>query len=76
MLNYIIRRVLYAIPILIGVSLLTFMLFYLTTSPENLARRNISSKNPTQAQIQQALNNVRDEAQRQKKFEGGCGGKK
>jgi peptide/nickel transport system permease protein len=55
MLNYVIRRVLYAVPILIGVSLLTFALFYLTTSPENLARRNISSKNPTPAQLQQWL---------------------
>jgi peptide/nickel transport system permease protein len=55
MLAYIIRRFLYAIPILIGVSLLTFTLFYLTTSPENLARRNISSKNPSKAQLQQWL---------------------
>jgi ABC-type dipeptide/oligopeptide/nickel transport system permease component len=30
-------------------------LFYLTTSPENLARRNISSKNPSPAQLQQWL---------------------
>ncbi len=55
MLRYIIRRLLYAIPILVGVSLLTFILFYVTTSPENLARRNISSKNPTKAQLHQWL---------------------
>ena len=55
MLRYVIRRLLYAIPILIGVSLLTFILFYVTTSPENLARRNISSKNPTPAQLHQWL---------------------
>lgn len=68
MLNYIIRRVLYAIPILIGVSLLTFMLFYLTTSPENLARRNISSKNPSEAQIQQWLKDHNYDKPRSEQF--------
>jgi peptide/nickel transport system permease protein len=51
MLNYVIRRVLYAIPILVGVSLLTFVLFYATVSPEQMARSKLSSKNPTQQQI-------------------------
>lgn len=55
MLRYILRRVLYAVPILVGVSLLTFVLFYCTTSPEQLARRNINSKNPTPKQLQQWL---------------------
>ncbi|MDQ3814901.1 MAG: ABC transporter permease, partial [Armatimonadota bacterium] len=52
MLRYIIRRVLYALPILIGVSLVTFLLFYGTVSPEQMARRNLSAKNPTKEQIQ------------------------
>ena len=52
---YILRRVLYALPILIGVSLVTFVLFYATSSPEGLARRNLSTKNPTPAQLQQWL---------------------
>ena len=52
MLRYVIRRVLYAVPILIGVSLITFFLFYLTASPEQMARRNLSAKNPTTEQIQ------------------------
>ncbi len=51
MIGYIIRRVLYAVPILIGVCLFTFVLFYLTTSPQDLARRNLSAKNPTPQQI-------------------------
>jgi peptide/nickel transport system permease protein len=51
MLRYIIRRLLYAIPILLGVSLLTFILFYMSSSPEQIARRNLSAKNPTQQQI-------------------------
>ncbi len=55
MLRYMIRRVLYAVPILIGVLLLTFFLFFGTQSPETIARRNLSSRNPTPAQIKQWL---------------------
>jgi peptide/nickel transport system permease protein len=55
MLRYVIRRVLYAVPILVGVSLLTFMLFYMTVTPEQMARRNLSAKNPSHAQIQEWL---------------------
>ena len=44
MLRYVIRRVLYAFPILIGVSLLTFFLFYASASPRQIARNNISAK--------------------------------
>jgi peptide/nickel transport system permease protein len=51
MLRYVIRRILYAIPILIGVLLLTFFLFFGTSSPDTIARRNLSSRNPTQEQI-------------------------
>jgi peptide/nickel transport system permease protein len=39
------------IPTLIGVSLLTFFLFFVVFSPETLARKNLSAKNPTQKQI-------------------------
>ena len=51
MIRYLIRRVLYAIPILVGVSLLTFVLFYFSSTPEQIARRNLSAKNPTHEQI-------------------------
>ena len=51
MLRYLIRRLLYAVPILLGVALLTFILFYATSSPEQMARRNLSAKSPTPAQI-------------------------
>ncbi len=51
MIRYMARRVLYTIPTLIGVSLLTFLLFFMIFSPETLARRNLSAKNPTPAQI-------------------------
>src|ERR1051325_663493 len=55
MLRYIIRRLLYAIPILIGVSLATFLLFNVISTPEQIARKNISQKNPTREQIQEWL---------------------
>jgi peptide/nickel transport system permease protein len=55
MLRYVIRRVLYAIPTLIGVSLLTFILFYLAASPEQMARKNLSARNPTPQQIHEWL---------------------
>jgi peptide/nickel transport system permease protein len=55
MLRYLIRRVLYAVPILVGVSLITFALFYMTVTPEQMARRNLSAKNPSKAQIQEWL---------------------
>lgn len=55
MLWYIIRRILYAAPILVGVSLLTFILFYVAVTPEQMARRNLSAKNPSQAQIHEWL---------------------
>ncbi len=55
MLRYLVRRIFYAGPILLGVCLATFALFYLSVSPEQMARRNISAKNPTQAQIRDWL---------------------
>jgi len=55
MLRYLIRRVLYAVPILVGVSLITFILFYGVVPPRQIARRNLSAKNPTPEQIQDWL---------------------
>jgi peptide/nickel transport system permease protein len=55
MLRYLVRRLIYAIPILLGVSIATFALFYLTVPPEQMARQNISAKNPTPQQIQDWL---------------------
>ena len=50
MLSYVIRKLLYAIPVLMGVSILTFILFYRMVPPEILAKRNLG-KNPTPAQV-------------------------
>ncbi|GAB4456674.1 MAG: ABC transporter permease [Armatimonadaceae bacterium] len=55
MLNYIIRRVLYAIPTVFGVLVLTYFLFFGTVSREAIARQNLSSRAPTQAQIKEWL---------------------
>lgn len=51
MLNYIIRRVLYAIPILIGVNLLTFLLFFTINSPDDIARAHLGAKQVSPQQI-------------------------
>lgn len=41
---YIVRRLLYAIPILIGVNLLTFILFFVVNSPEDMAKMQLGDK--------------------------------
>jgi peptide/nickel transport system permease protein len=53
MIAYIIRRVLYAIPILIGVNIITFMLFFVVNSPDDMARMNLGMKRVTPEAIQQ-----------------------
>ena len=47
MLNYILRRLLYAIPILIGVNLLTFALFFVVNTPDDMARMQLGVKRVT-----------------------------
>ena len=44
MIAYIIRRTLYAFPILIGVNVLTFVLFFVVNSPEDMARMHLGMK--------------------------------
>lgn len=53
MLAYIIRRILYAIPILIGVNLITFILFFMVNSPDDMARAHLGQKHITQQTIDQ-----------------------
>ncbi len=53
MLSYIIRRILYAIPILIGVNLLTFTLFFVVNSPDDMAVSQLGEKYVTP----EAINN-------------------
>ncbi|MDD5388140.1 MAG: ABC transporter permease [Gallionellaceae bacterium] len=47
MLNYLIRRILYAIPILLGVNLLTFALFFMVNTPDDMARIHLGVKHVT-----------------------------
>lgn len=53
MLSYIIRRIFYAIPILIGVNLITFTLFFVVSSPDDMARMHLGQKHVTTEAIQQ-----------------------
>jgi peptide/nickel transport system permease protein len=52
MLAYILRRTLYAIPILIGVNLLTFWLFFVVNSPDDMARMQLGMKRVTSEAIE------------------------
>ncbi len=47
MFTYIIKRILYAIPILIGVNLITFILFFMVNSPDDMARAQLGAKQVT-----------------------------
>lgn len=51
MAYYLIRRILYAIPVLIGVNILTFMLFFAVNSPDDIAYVHLGNKYVTQQQI-------------------------
>jgi len=51
MINYIIRRLLYAIPILLGVNILTFVLFFVVNSPDDMARMQLGQKHVTEQAI-------------------------
>jgi peptide/nickel transport system permease protein len=47
MTAYIVRRLLYAIPILIGVNVITFALFFLVNTPDDMARMQLGAKRVT-----------------------------
>jgi len=47
MTAYLLRRLLYAVPILIGVNLLTFVLFFVVNSPDDMARLHLGNKHVT-----------------------------
>ncbi len=51
MIAYIIRRIAYAIPILLGVNLLTFSLFFVVNSPDAMARMHLGQKRVTEEAI-------------------------
>lgn len=53
MFAYILRRALYAIPILIGVNLITFVLFFVVNTPDDMARMHLGMKRVTPEAITQ-----------------------
>lgn len=57
MMAYIIRRILYAIPILIGVNVITFVLFFVVNTPDDMARMHLGVKRVTP----QAIENWKEE---------------
>lgn len=52
MWNYIIRRVLYAIPILVTINIITFLLFFQVNTPDDVARFQLGIKNVTPESIE------------------------
>ena len=51
MFNYILRRFLYAFPLLLGVNILTFILFFIVNSPDDMARMQLGQKHVTEQAI-------------------------
>jgi peptide/nickel transport system permease protein len=52
MITYLVRRILYALPILIGVNLLTFALFFVVNTPDDMARIQLGIKRVTPEAIE------------------------
>ena len=52
MIAYIIRRLAYAVPILIGVNIITFVLFFVVNSPDDMARLHLGNKHVTPEAIE------------------------
>ncbi|PKM12136.1 MAG: peptide ABC transporter permease [Gammaproteobacteria bacterium HGW-Gammaproteobacteria-10] len=51
MIHYILRRFLYALPLLLGVNILTFMLFFVLNSPDDMARMQLGQKHVTEQAV-------------------------
>jgi peptide/nickel transport system permease protein len=51
MIQYIIRRLLYSLPLLVGVNILTFVLFFVVNSPDDMARMQLGQKHVTEQAI-------------------------
>ncbi|HUU73331.1 MAG TPA: ABC transporter permease [Burkholderiales bacterium] len=52
MTGYLVRRILYAIPILIGVNLITFALFFFVNTPDDMARLALGGKRVTEEAVE------------------------
>ncbi len=52
MSSYILRRMLYAIPVLLGVNIITFLLFFSVNTPDNIARAHLGTKHISQQAVE------------------------
>jgi peptide/nickel transport system permease protein len=52
MIAYLVRRILYVLPILIGVNVLTFALFFVVNTPDDMARMQLGIKRVTPGAIE------------------------
>jgi len=52
MIQYILRRCLYALPLLMGVNILTFILFFVVNNPDDMARMQLGQKHVTEQAVQ------------------------
>ena len=52
MFNYLLRRLVYAVLVLLGVNLATFILFFTINTPDDMARLNLGGKRVNQAAIE------------------------
>lgn len=52
MVNYVLRRIAYTIPILFGINLLTFILFFMVNTPDDMARMHLGQKYVEQQAIE------------------------
>ena len=52
MFNFILRRIAYGVLVLLGVNLLTFVLFFTINTPDDMARLNLGGKRVTQVAIE------------------------
>lgn len=52
MIHYLLRRLLYTLPILAGINILTFMLFFMINTPDDMARMQLGRKHVSQADIE------------------------
>jgi len=51
MISYILRRIAYAFPILVGVNVITFVLFFVVNTPDDMARMQLGMKRVNDAAI-------------------------
>ena len=58
MIYYLIRRFIYAFPLLLGVNLITFVLFFVVNSPDDMARMQLGVKRVTPEAIEKEVGNI------------------